>query len=96
MLRRWRPGGLDDHLGDSAIEVVFDSGLDEGRPSTVSATGIVVRFAQGDLIADDVIVERAARLRRSAIVVSDDREVRDRCAGYGATVLWAQALAAWL
>ena len=91
-----RLGKLTRHLGDSAIEVVFDSDLDEGRSSTVTSTGIVVRFAQGDLIADDVIDQRAARLRGTAIVVSDDREVRDRCAGYGATVLWAQALAAWL
>ncbi len=89
-------GKLTRHLGDSTIEVVFDSDLDEGRPRTVSDTGIVVRFAQGDLIADDVIVERAARLRQAAIVVSDDREVRDRCTGYGATLLWAQALARWL
>lgn len=89
-------GRLTRHLGDSAIEIVFDSDLEEGRPQTVSATGIVVRFAQGDLIADDVIVERAGHLRQTAVVVSDDREVRDRCAGYGATVLWSQALVAWL
>ena len=89
-------GKLTRHLGDSTTEVVFDSDLDEGRPSTESETGIIVRFAQGDRIADDVIVERAARLRQAAIVVSDDREVRDRCTGYGATVLWAQALAGWL
>ncbi|MGB9356972.1 MAG: NYN domain-containing protein [Acidimicrobiia bacterium] len=89
-------GRLTRHLGDSTIEVVFDSDLDEGRSRTVSDTGIIVRFAQGDLIADDVIVERAARLREAAIVVSDDREVRDRCTDYGATLLWAQALARWL
>jgi hypothetical protein len=29
-------------------------------------------------------------------VISNDRELRDRCARYGATVLWADALAAWL
>ena len=91
-----RLGKLTRHLGDSAIEVVFDSDLDEGRSSTVTSTGIVVRFAQCELIADDVIDQRASQLRGTAIVVSDDREVRDRCAGYGATVLWAQALAAWL
>lgn len=89
-------GKLTRHLGDSTIEVVFDSDLDEGRPRTVSDTGIIIRFAQGDLIADDVIVQRAARLREAAIVVSDDREVRDRCTGYGSTLLWAQALASWL
>ena len=89
-------GKLARHLGDSVIEVVFDSDLEEGRSSSVTPTGIVVRFAQGDLIADDLIVERAEKLRDAAVVVSDDREVRDRCGGYGATVLWARALADWL
>ena len=89
-------GKLARHLGDSVIEVVFDSDLEGGRASTVSQTGIVVRFAQGDLIADDLIVERAGTLREAAAVVSDDREVRDRCSRYGATVLWSRALADWL
>ena len=89
-------GKLARHLGESAIEVVFDSDLDEGRSSSVSPTGIVVRFAQGDLIADDLIIERVGTLRESAVVISDDREVRDRCGRLGATVLWSQALAEWL
>jgi len=89
-------GKLTRHLGDSVIEVVFDSDLEDGRSSSVSQTGIVVRFAQGDLIADDLIVERTEKLREAAVVVSDDREVRDRCGGYGATVLWSQALAKWM
>ena len=89
-------GKLTRHLGDSVIEVVFDSDLEEGRSSSVSVLGIVVRFAQGDLIADDLIVEHAEKLREAAVVISDDREVRERCGGYGATVLWSQALADWL
>jgi predicted RNA-binding protein with PIN domain len=76
--------------------VVFDSDLEEGRSSSVTESGIVVRFAQGDLIADDLIVERAETLRNAAVVISDDREVRERCGGYGATVLWSRALAEWL
>jgi len=89
-------GKLTRHLGDSVIEVVFDSDLEEGRSSSVSQLGVVVRFAQGDLIADDLIVEHAEKLRGAAVVISDDREVRERCGGYGATVLWSQALADWL
>jgi predicted RNA-binding protein with PIN domain len=89
-------GKLARHLGGSTIEVVFDSDLEEGRSSSVSPTGIVVRFAQGDLIADDLIIERVERLQETAVVISDDREVRDRCGGFGATVLWSQALAEWL
>ncbi len=89
-------GKLSRHLGDSTIEVVFDSDLEEGRPKSVTSTGIVVRFAPGDLIADDVIVERVAAATTSAVVISDDREVRERCTRLGATVLWARALAGWL
>ena len=49
-----------------------------------------------DVIADDVLVDLAAEHGATAIVISDDREVRDRSARHGATVLWAKALAAWL
>ena len=89
-------GKLDRHLGDSTIEIVFDSDLADGRPITVTERGIVVRFAEPDVIADDVLVELAAEHGATAIVISDDREVRDRSARNGSTVLWAKALAAWL
>ena len=89
-------GKLSRHLGESSVEIVFDSDLEEGRPKSVTLTGIVVRFAPGDLIADDVIVRRVETLRHSAVVISDDREVRERCGRLGATVLWARALAEWL
>lgn len=89
-------GKLSRHLGDSSVEVVFDSDLEEGRPKSVTSIGIVVRFAPGDLIADDVIARRVETLRHLAVVISDDREVRDLCGRLGATVLWARALAGWL
>lgn len=89
-------GKLDRHLGNATIEVVFDSDLADGRPMTVTESGVVVRFAEADVIADDVLVELAAVHGTASIVISDDREVRDRSARHGATVLWAKALAAWL
>ena len=89
-------GKLDRHLGDATIEVIFDSDLIDGRPVTVTESGVVVRFADVDVIADDILVALAAEIGTAAIVISDDREVRDRSARHGATVLWAKALAAWL
>ena len=89
-------GKLDRHLGDSAIEIVFDSDLVDGRPITVTERGVVVRFAEPGMIADDVLVELAAVHGVAAVVISDDREVRDRSNRHGSTVLWAKALAAWL
>lgn len=89
-------GKLDRHLGAATIQVVFDSDLSDGRPLTVTENGVVVRFAEADVIADDVLVELAAEYGSGAVVVSNDRELRDRCARHGATVLWANALVSWL
>jgi hypothetical protein len=91
-----RLGKLDRHLGEATIEVVFDSDLIDGRPVTVTEGGVVIRFTDVEVIADDVLVDRAAEYGAAAIVISDDRDVRDRSARHGATVLWAKALAAWL
>jgi predicted RNA-binding protein with PIN domain len=89
-------GKLDRHLGDATIEIVFDSDLADGRPITLTESGVVVRFAEAEVIADDVLVDLAVDYGSAAVVISDDREVRDRSARHGATVLWAKALAAWL
>ncbi|MEN8113656.1 MAG: NYN domain-containing protein [Actinomycetota bacterium] len=89
-------GRLERHLGDAQVDVIFDSHLRDGRPVSVAPSGITVRFAEEGVIADDVIVELAAKHRMSAIVISDDREVRERCGVHGAAVLWSKALAEWL
>lgn len=89
-------GRLERHLGDGRVDIVFDSDLRDGRPISIADSGIVVRFAEEALLADDVLVHLAAELGASAIVVSDDREVRERCSAHGAAVLWAKALADWL
>jgi TolA-binding protein len=89
-------GRLVRHLGSASVEVVFDSALQDGRAVSTSDAGVVVRFAPEELIADDVIVELADEHGTAAVVISDDREVRERSARHGATVLWAQALADWL
>lgn len=87
---------LRRHLGDSRVEVVFDSRLRDGRPVAVSDSGIVVRFAEEGRLADDVLVDLAKEWGAGAIVVSDDREVRERAGANGAAALWAKSLAEWL
>ncbi|MEN8235079.1 MAG: NYN domain-containing protein [Actinomycetota bacterium] len=89
-------GRLERHVGNARIEVIFDSDLRDGRPVSVTDSGIVVRFAEEGVIADDVIVSLAAEHGGSVVVISDDREVRERCNVYGAAVLWSKALADWL
>jgi hypothetical protein len=88
-------GRLLRSLGKGRVVVVFDSALSDGRAATRGDSGIEVRFAEGGLIADDVIVAMAEDLGARAIVISDDRDLRERSERHGATGLWSQALVSW-
>lgn len=72
------------------LVVVYDSQI---APVEPDATGRGVRFSEGRS-ADDVLVELAAASDR-AIVVSNDREVRERAASAGAVVVWSDAVVEW-
>lgn len=89
-------GRLARRLPGSRITVVFDSALAGGREETVSAEGVVVRFSPPGATADDMLAEEAAASGVSAVVVSNDREVRQRVSESGALALWADALIRWL
>jgi rRNA-processing protein FCF1 len=55
--------------------------------------GVVVTFAPPGTSADDVIVRLAAV--PGTVVISNDREVRERATQAGALALWSEALVAW-
>lgn len=74
-----------------SVAVVYDSSL-EGS-SVRGVAGVVVRFAPPGTSADDVIVGLAAV--PGTVVISNDREVRERATRAGALALWAEALVAW-
>jgi predicted RNA-binding protein with PIN domain len=78
--------------GDVRVVVVFDSSLDDAVGEKRRAGTAEVVFSQGS--ADDEIVRLVAGVDR-AVVVSNDREVRQRCDELGAVALWAAALADW-
>jgi predicted RNA-binding protein with PIN domain len=78
------------------IVVVFDSVEMEAGESEVAPGGVEVRFTAAHLIADDEIVALAAGTSGPVVVVSNDRELRDRAEAEGALTLWGTALAAWL
>lgn len=82
-------------LAGRDVFVVFDSSLDEGRGGYRSERGVEVAFAVGETTADDEIV-RLAGVVRGPVVVSDDREVRERAFRVGALTLWSRALIDWL
>lgn len=74
------------------VTVVWDSSVDQQgsrRPG-----GLDVRFAPAGIPADDVVVEIAAASPR-CVVITNDREVRERSERKGALALWSDALVAW-
>ena len=68
--------------------VVFD-GAEVGRSPTERRPGVRVRFSDANEEADAVVVREVAALPVTVpvLVVSSDREVRDRSAAEGATVV---------
>lgn len=60
-------------LGASRVTVVFDG----DRPEGVSGRRVELRFARGET-ADDVIVSIAAASEEPLLVVTSDRELRER------------------
>lgn len=77
---------------DLRVTVVFDSELDDQEAEPVPGPGRVL-FSEGRS-ADDVVVDLAGALER-VVVVSNDREVRERAERTGAVVIWSTALAEW-
>jgi predicted RNA-binding protein with PIN domain len=89
-------GVLARALSPGSIVVVFDSALSGGRESVDADSGVTVRFSPATSAADDVLAEEAGELGPGTVVISNDREVRERAAHSGALALWSDALVAWL
>lgn len=70
--------------------VMWDSRLSEDRRDVA---GAVVRFVPN---ADDALVAEAAAVAGDVVVITSDREVRERSEAVGAVGLWSQALLAWM
>ena len=75
------------------VTVVFDAVGVEGRPGFVADSGVRVTFSKEHL-ADDEIVRIAGSATDGVVVVSDDRDVRERASRLGAVTLWSAAVAA--
>jgi hypothetical protein len=74
-----------------SVTVVYDSSIEGSRTGGVA--GVAVHFAPPGTTADEVIVGMAATA--GTVVISNDREVRERSEGSGALALWSEALVAW-
>jgi hypothetical protein len=75
------------------IHVVFDAVGREGRGTISADLGVSVSFAT-DVSADDRIVDIVAE-RPGSVVITNDRELRERCGSLGALTVWADALVSW-
>lgn len=76
---------------EADLVVVFDSSADLDDASTSGSGAYSVVYTGGGT-ADDEIV---ARVGECAVVVTNDRELRERAEAAGAIALWSDALAAW-
>ena len=77
--------------GPMAVVVFWDSVLEGAAPVRHRTAGIEVRFVPS---ADDAIVDTAAGAV-NPVVLSGDRELRERAARHGAIGLWSSAAVAW-
>ncbi len=76
--------------GPLRIVVFYDT---SDTPDVISTPGVTVRYVPS---ADDALVAAAADADLDAVVVSSDREVRERSEAVGAFTLWSSALAGWV
>jgi hypothetical protein len=77
------------------VLVIFDGPNDEGRKGFRSADGAIVRFSRGDK-ADDVIAALVASDPEGTVVITNDRDLRDRCTIDGCIAIWSTAFLEWL
>jgi predicted RNA-binding protein with PIN domain len=68
------------------LTVVFDGGP-EPSPSRGSESGVPVVYAGTDQSADDVIAEMSAKHGPGVTVITDDRELAQRCLAKGSEVI---------
>ena len=80
---------------EADVLVVFDGPDDEGRSGFRSAAGVIVRFSRG-VKADDVIAGLVAADPERTVVITNDRDLRDRCSVDGCIPIWSTAFLEWL
>ncbi len=79
---------------EADVLVVFDGPDEDGREGFRSSAGVSVRFSRGEK-ADDMIVDLVHAEPHRTVVVTNDRELRDRCTIDGCLPVWATAFVEW-
>ena len=78
----------------AAVIVVYDAIDVAGRDTVEGDMGVESVFTR-DRSADDEIVDIVATTRARTVVVTNDRDLRERCAPHGAIAVWSDAVDAW-
>lgn len=82
--------------GTARIAVVYDSNLPGDREERTLPGGVELHFSEEDRLADDEIVDLVAAARGNVVVVTSDRDLRERSEAHGAMALWSEALVDWM
>jgi predicted RNA-binding protein with PIN domain len=81
-------------VGSLRTIVIYDSAVDLD-PAPPAANTVEIRFTSAGVSADDEIEALIPALDGPVVVVSSDREVRERAEASGALALWSEGLAQW-
>jgi len=90
-----RRAGTLARCSDAEVLVVFDGQDDQARSGFRTSEGVAVRFSRGEK-ADDVIAALVARDSMRTVVITSDRELRDRCTVTDCVPIWSTAFVEWL
>lgn len=80
---------------EAEILVVFDGQDDQANSGFRTTEGVTVRFSRGEK-ADDVIAALVADETMRTVVITNDRELRDRCIATDCVPIWSTAFIEWL
>lgn len=79
---------------DAEVLVVFDGQDDQARSGFRTSEGVAVRFSRGEN-ADDVIAALVASKPMRTVVITNDRDLRDRCSAADCVPIWSTAFIEW-
>ena len=81
---------------NARVVVVYDSDLPGERDTRILPGGVELHFAHQEELADDAIVDLARAAKGAVIVITSDRDLRERSESVGALTLWSEALVGWI
>jgi predicted RNA-binding protein with PIN domain len=82
--------------GVARVVVVYDSEVPGHRDPRILQGGVEAHFSAEEDLADDEIVNLVSSARGGVVVITSDRDLRERTEALGALTLWSEALNGWI